>query len=103
MKPSDNITQLHQQYISSQKREKRWVRFYQLIIFIVFFSSWELASQQKWIDSLIFSSPTRIGSLLIDKILDGTLLVNLSITLSETIFGFILGTLIGTLLAAILW
>ena len=103
MKPSDNITQLHQQYISSQKREKRWVRFYQLILFIVFFSSWELASQQKWIDSLIFSSPTRIGSLLIDKILDGTLLVNLSITLSETIFGFVLGTLIGTLLAAILW
>ena len=103
MKPSDNITQLHQQYISSQKREKRWVRFYQLIIFIVFFSSWELASQQKWIDTLIFSSPTRIGTLLIDKILDGTLLVNLSITLSETIFGFILGTLIGTLLAALLW
>jgi NitT/TauT family transport system permease protein len=103
LKPSDNITQLHQQYISSQKREKRWVRFYQLIIFIVFFSSWELASQQQWIDTLIFSSPTRIGTLLIDKILDGTLLVNLSITLSETIFGFILGTLIGTLLAALLW
>ena len=93
LKPSDNITQLHQQYISSQKREKRWVRFYQLIIFIVFFSSWELASQQQWIDPLIFSSPTRIGTLLIDKVLDGTLLVNLSITLSETIFGFILGTL----------
>ena len=103
LKPSDNITQLHQQYISSQKREKRWVCFYQLILFIVFFSSWELASQQKWIDSLIFSSPTRIGSLLIDKILDGTLFINLSITLSETILGFILGTLIGTLLAAILW
>jgi NitT/TauT family transport system permease protein len=103
LKPSDNITKLHQQYISSLKREKRWVRFYQLIIFIVFFSGWELASQRQWIDALVFSSPSKIGNLLIDKILDGTLFVNIGITLSETVFGFILGTLLGTMLAALLW
>lgn len=98
-----NVNLLHQKYLQSLKREKRWVRFYQVIIFLVFFSSWELASRNQWIDPLIFSSPSKVWGLLLTKIQDGTLLVDLSYTLSETVFGFILGTLIGTLLAAILW
>ena len=103
MKTSTNIEQLHQQFISSLKKEKRWVRFYQLIIFLVFFSGWELASRQQWIDPLIFSAPSKVWSLLITKIQNGSLLIDLSVTLSETIFGFILGTLLGTILAALLW
>ncbi|MCQ6274459.1 ABC transporter permease [Bacillus sp. V3B] len=103
LKASTNIEQLHHQYIASLKREKRLVRFYQLIIFIVFFSGWELASQKHWIDPLIFSSPSKIWGLLIDKIRDGSLLLNSSVTLTETIFGFVIGTLLGTLLAALLW
>lgn len=98
-----NIDLLHQKYLQSLKHKKRWIRFYQLIIFLVFFSGWELASQKQWVDPLIFSSPTKVWSLFLTKIQDGTLIVDLSFTLSETVFGFILGTLIGTLLAAILW
>ena len=64
MKASTNIEQLHQQYISSLKKEKRWVRFYQLIIFLVFFSGWELASRQQWIDPLIFSAPSKVWILI---------------------------------------
>ncbi len=81
----------------------RWVRFYQAVIFIVFFSSWELASQKQWIDPLIFSSPSKIWQLFLDKLHDGSLLTNLGVTLTETVFGFILGTLLGTILATILW
>lgn len=94
---------LHKNYLHSLKVEQRWVRFYQAVIFIVFFSSWELASGKRWIDPLIFSSPSKIWKLLLDKIQDGSLLANLGVTLTETIFGFILGTLLGTILAAILW
>jgi NitT/TauT family transport system permease protein len=101
---SENNTQLlHQKYIDSLKKEKKWVRFYQLLIFLLFFSLWEIASQRNWIDPLLFSSPTKIWGLLIDKIQDGTLIANIGITLTETVFGFILGTFLGTLLAAILW
>lgn len=98
-----DITLLHKNYIQSLKIEKRWVRFYQIIIFLLFFGSWEVASQQKWIDPLIFSSPSRIWKLLIENIQDGSLATNLGVTLTETIFGFILGTLLGTVLAALLW
>jgi NitT/TauT family transport system permease protein len=94
---------LHKNYIQSLKIEKRWVGFYQAIIFIVFFTSWQLASQKQWIDPLLFSSPSKIWNLLLEKIQDGTLISNIGVTLTETVFGFILGTLLGTILAAILW
>jgi NitT/TauT family transport system permease protein len=99
----NNTQLLHQKYIDSIKREKKWVRFYQLLIFFLFFTFWELASQRNWIDPLLFSSPSKIWTLFINKLQDGTLLTNISVTLTETVFGFILGTFLGTLLAAILW
>ncbi|AGK55298.1 ABC transporter permease [Bacillus sp. 1NLA3E] len=101
--PQSNINLLHHNYIQSLKREKNWVRFYQLIIFFVFFSGWELASRKLWIDPLIFSSPSKIYLLFIEKMADGSLLTNIGVTLTETVFGFILGTLLGTILASILW
>ncbi len=64
---------------------------------------WEIASRSKWIDQLIFSSPTKIWTLFISKINDGTLLPHMYVTLFETVLGFIIGTLLGTILASILW
>ncbi|KMK91374.1 ABC transporter permease [Rossellomorea marisflavi] len=95
--------QKHKEYIQSLKKEKRLVWLYQGLIFIVFFGAWETASRQSWIDPLIFSSPTKIWDLFMEKLSDGTLVTNLSVTLGETVIGFILGTLLGTLLAALLW
>lgn len=94
---------LHKNYLHSLTIEKRWVRFHQVIIFLVFFTGWEISSQQRWIDPLLFSSPSKIWNLFLEKFQDGSLLSNLGVTLTETIFGFILGTLLGTLLAALLW
>lgn len=99
----NNVKLLHEKYKHSLIVEKRWVRLYQIIIFLLFFSGWELFSAKKWIDPLIFSSPSKIWLLLLEKLQDGSLLENLGITLTETVLGFILGTLLGTLLAAILW
>jgi NitT/TauT family transport system permease protein len=99
----NKVALLHKKYIHTLKIEQRWIRFYQAVIFISFFSSWELSSQKQWIDPLIFSSPSKIWNLFLDKIQDGSLLSNLGVTLTETICGFILGTLLGTILAAVLW
>lgn len=97
------LNPLHEKHIYSLKREKNWIRFYQAIIFILFFSIWEIASRLSWIDQLIFSSPAKIFQLFLEKSADGSLLENLSVTLTETVIGFILGTFLGTLLASILW
>jgi NitT/TauT family transport system permease protein len=99
----NDVNLLHKNYLHSLAIEKRWVRFYQVVIFLVFFSGWEVSSQQRWIDPLLFSSPSKIWNLFLEKFQDGTLLSNLGVTLTETVFGFILGTLLGTVLAALLW
>ncbi|MBT2662261.1 ABC transporter permease [Bacillus sp. ISL-45] len=98
-----NTELLHQQYLKKLSRERKIVRIYQLLIFIVFFALWEISSHQKWIDPLLFSSPSKIWNMLIEKTMDGSLAVNLGVTLAETVMGFILGTLAGTILAALLW
>ncbi|RLQ97855.1 ABC transporter permease [Falsibacillus albus] len=104
MKSTINETELlHEQFLFSIKKEKKWVRIYQLLIFILFFGSWEFASRERWIDPLIFSSPTKIWHLLLVKISDGSLFNNLYVTVGETVCGFLLGTLLGTILAAVLW
>jgi NitT/TauT family transport system permease protein len=98
-----NVKLLHQEYLRSLRIEKRWVRFYQILIFILFFALWETASRLQWVDPLIFSSPSKIWLLFLEKLKDGSLLDNTVVTLTETVFGFILGTLLGTILAAVLW
>lgn len=98
-----NIKNLHEKYIEGLLKEKRLIYFFQAFIFVFFFSSWELLSRLSWIDPLLFSSPSKISILFVQKVQDGTLFANVGITLFETLLGFILGTLLGTLLAAILW
>ena len=103
MKHLKSIKQLHNQYLESLAKEKKLVRLYQALIFIAFFSLWEIASRLTWIDPLIFSSPSKVFQLFLDKVSDGSLLSNISVTLFETVSGFIIGTLLGTVLAALLW
>ncbi|GIN98852.1 putative ABC transporter permease protein YtlD [Siminovitchia terrae] len=103
MKKTNDPIQLHSLYIQKLAAEKRWILFYQVLIVTLFFILWEAASRSKWIDPLIFSSPTKVWTLLVEKISDGTLFAHLSVTVFETVMGFILGTLLGTIFAAILW
>ncbi|RSL31964.1 ABC transporter permease [Salibacterium salarium] len=94
---------LHKQYLQKRKKEKRQVISTQLLLLGVFFLSWEILSRLQWLDPLIFSMPSRVWSLTIEKIADGSLLTHSSVTLTETIVGFTLGTVGGTFIALVLW
>ena len=89
-----NIHELHAAFKHGLLKEKKLVRLYQAIIFIVFFALWEAASRLEWIDPLIFSSPSKVALLFVEKLQDGSLWANVGVTLFETILGFILGTLL---------
>ncbi|TLS39022.1 ABC transporter permease [Pseudalkalibacillus caeni] len=97
------VNESHANFLAQIKKEKRLMRFWQIMIFILFFALWELAGRLNWIDPLLFSFPSKIWNLMLDKLADGSLLIHVSVTLIETILGFILGTLLGTILATILW
>lgn len=86
------IEQLHRDYKRSLTRNKRWVHFFQIIIFLTFFVLWEIASRFHWIDPLIFSSPSKVWELLKENILDGSIFPHIWTTVFETILGFIIGT-----------
>lgn len=85
------------------KKEKKFILIWQVCIFLLFVCSWELLSHFRFIDPLLFSSPSKVIHLLYEKILDGTIVGHLTITLVETIIGFLIGTILGIMLASILW
>ncbi|MDM5190459.1 ABC transporter permease [Bacillus sp. DX4.1] len=98
-----NIKALHEQF-RKKERQRTWMAVtLQLLLMILFFTLWEIASKQEWIDPLLFSSPSSIWELFLSKWSDGSLLVHMWTTLLETSVGFILGTALGTFIATILW
>lgn len=103
MNKQTTIEQLHQKYRKKLARNKRWILCFQLIILLAFFTIWEISSRLKWVDPLIFSSPSKVWNLLVGNIADGSIFPHIWTTVFETILGFILGTVVGTILAAILW
>jgi NitT/TauT family transport system permease protein len=90
-------------YQRNERKMKSWVGLSQFSILAVWFGLWELAGRMKWIDVLLFSYPSKITALLLEKLADGTLLPHIGATVLETFVGFILGTLCGTALATLIW
>jgi NitT/TauT family transport system permease protein len=97
------ILKLHEDYRTREKNKKKIIFLWQFVIAVSFFSLWEISSRLLWIDPLLFSMPSKIIDLLIDKISEGTIFAHVGVTVFETVCGFLLGTLLGTLIAAILW
>lgn len=97
----DNI--LFTNYLRRKKVERRLILCWQVVLFIAFISCWEIASYYHIVDPLIFSSPSKVTTLIFAKIADGSMLYHLRYTLLETIFGFIIGTVLGVLFASFLW
>lgn len=91
------------QYVKLERRHRILVRITQWALLAMFFILWEIAGRNGWIDVLLFSYPSKVGRLLIDKLQDGSLLPHVWATVLETFAGFLLGTVCGTAMAALLW
>ncbi|WP_257351264.1 ABC transporter permease [Pseudalkalibacillus decolorationis] len=97
------IDQAHKHFLQKERTIKSHVFFTQLLILIAFIGLWEVASRLQWINPLLFSSPSSIGRLFYEKVVDGTLSIHVVVTLTETLAGFVIATVLGTTFAAILW
>ncbi len=98
-----NFSEEHKIYLNKRKKEQYYIKTAQLFIIIFFFSIWEIAARLKWIDSFIFSQPTRIINTMYTMITNGSLFYHMGITIGETILGFLISTILGTFIAIILW
>lgn len=86
-----------------EKKEKRIIFIYQMLLFFSLILFWELFVRLGLIDSFLFSSPYEIIKLLLSYLKSNSLLEHVWISLVEVILGVIIGTAFGIIIAVILW
>lgn len=100
---SIGISAAQQAYIRQHLQKKRRIRFYQLLILIIFILSWEITAQLGILNSFVFSCPSRICKTIIEMSSSGQLFYHIGITLWETLLSFALVNILGLLTAVLLW
>lgn len=93
----------HKKYLRKIKLNKILIHITQILILISFILLWEFLSKNEYINSFIYSSPSKIVETLKNLYLENNLFNHIWITIYETIISFSLATLLGTLVAIILW
>lgn len=94
---------IHKHFLKKEKSNTIKVGITQTIFIILFIGLWELASQLKWVDPLIFSYPSKIVLYLVTAFQDGSIYPHIGTTVLESVVGFILGTGVGILIATFIW
>lgn len=92
-----------QLFLKQQKQEKLLVFFVRILIFLAFLALWETAARLHWIDSFIFSSPSRIAHTFTSMWQEQSLPVHIGITVLETLLSFLLVVLLSLAAAVLLW
>ena len=77
-------------FIRQAARQKRIILGLRLLIFVLFIALWEISTKLEWIDSFIFSSPSRILFCFLEMAESHTIFYHVGVTLGETFFSFFL-------------
>lgn len=97
------ISAAQQAYVRKYRTRLRFIRFYQIIILVLFISLWEITARLGILNSFVFSSPSRVSRAIMQMAANGELFYHIGITLLETLISFALVNLIGLLVAILLW
>lgn len=89
--------------IREEKRRKKLLILYQIILLFSFLLLWELLAYFKLIDSFLFSSPSRIFKTLCIYLKNNTLWKHIGISTLEVFLGIIIGSTLGIVIAIFLW
>ena len=79
------------------------LKLLQIVPLVIFLLTWELSVRGNSKLIFFFGLPSKILTYLINKTLDGSLIIDFFVTFIETFAGFILCNLIGTILGLSLW
>ncbi|MGN0131903.1 MAG: ABC transporter permease [Lachnospiraceae bacterium] len=97
------MSEQHKQYLISLETYHRKIKFFRVLVFILFIALWEVAADLEWIDSFFFSSPSRIIKCIFSMGKTGELLTHIGYTLLETILSFLFVMLLTIFFASLLW
>ncbi len=103
-RPLDNqpLSPERRRYLRDGRRRVWQIRLCRWGLLLGLVLLWELAARLGWIDSFVFSQPTRILDTY-RHMTENDLFYHIRITVSETLAGFLLGAAAGVLLAILLW
>ena len=99
----NNFSKARQIYLKNIKKNKFWVIFWRIALFLIFLGIWELLSSVEVLDPFFFSSPSRICSCIGALASQNNLWIHIWTSLYETIIGFLLASAIGFVIAVALW
>ena len=97
------ISTRQKQYLSQMKKEKRKVFAARILLFLLFMGLWEVSAARGWIDSFIFSSPSKIVQCFAGMAADRSIFLHIGVTIYETLLSFLLVIAISILMAVLLW
>lgn len=92
-----------QEYLNTLIFHRRMIRLARILVFAVFLILWEVSANLSWIDSFIFSSPSRILSTFLEMTADRSIFLHIGTTLAETLVSFALVVTLGLLITVLLW
>ena len=96
---SDN----QKKYLKKIRLEKLSILFIQIFIVIIFFTIWEYLAYKEYINTFIYSSPSRMLSTIKELIITNNLFNHIWKTMYEIIISFVLGGSLGIIIAIILY
>lgn len=102
MKSERDLT-FQELFLKKQRKKKLQIRAARIFLLIAFLALWEIFAVLGWIDSFIFSSPSRVVETFWTMCLGQQLLGHIGITLAETLISFFLVILFGIGFAVLLW
>ncbi len=97
------ISAAQEKYMKARKKDRYLIQAARLLIFLAFLFLWEISARLSWIDSFIFSSPSRVIRTIVDMTLHQDLLLHIGTTLYETLISFFLVTILSVAVAVLLW
>ena len=90
-------------YINHIKRNKRIVLIARILVFVVLIGTWELGARLGFLNSFIFSSPSRIVKCFISMSSNGQIWEHIWVTVYETLICFSIVICAGMLFAILMW
>ncbi|EJZ04484.1 ABC transporter permease [Mycolicibacterium vaccae ATCC 25954] len=81
----------------------RFVLALQVLIVVGLLAAWELGAATGFIDTFLFSSPSRIAEVLARRAETGALWTDIGVTMTETVLGYLVGAVGGSVLGLALW
>jgi NitT/TauT family transport system permease protein len=97
------MSEQHKQYLQSLEKYQKKIKYFRLLIFILFLCLWETAANCNWIDAFFFSSPSRMVQCIISLGKTGELFTHIGYTLAETLCSFFFVMLLSIIFASLLW